>query len=57
MLAPDSVQDIRSHSSDDMGGRLARYVKMEAANAGPCPDWHAAAGQASWLFCDEIVVE
>jgi hexosaminidase len=34
----------------------ARYIKMTAKNAGPCPAWHDAAGEPSWLFCDEVVV-
>lgn len=35
----------------------ARYIKMVAHNSGPCPVWHDAVGEPSWLFCDEIVVE
>lgn len=34
----------------------ARYVKVEAINRGPCPDWHLGAGGASWIFVDEIVI-
>lgn len=34
----------------------ARYVKMVAQNHGPCPTWHDAPGEPSWLFCDEIIV-
>ncbi len=34
----------------------ARYVKMVATNHGPCPQWHDAPGEPSWLFCDELVV-
>lgn len=34
----------------------ARFVKMIAANHGPCPTWHDAPGEPSWLFCDEFVV-
>ncbi len=34
----------------------ARYIKMRAVNPGICPDWHAAATEPIWLFCDEIVV-
>lgn len=34
----------------------ARYVKMIAYNYGPCPDWHDAPGEPSWLFCDEVVI-
>ena len=37
-------------------GRRARHVRMTAKNAGPCPDWHAASGSASWLFLDECVI-
>ena len=34
----------------------ARYVKVTAKNYGVCPAWHEGAGQASWIFVDEIVV-
>jgi len=34
----------------------ARFVKMISANHGPCPEWHDAPGEPSWLFCDEIIV-
>ncbi|MDZ4822592.1 MAG: family 20 glycosylhydrolase [Flavobacteriales bacterium] len=34
----------------------ARFLKMVAVNNGPCPAWHDAAGEPSWLFCDEWVV-
>jgi hexosaminidase len=37
--------------------RKVRFVKMIAQNAGPCPAWHDAAGEPSWLFCDELIVE
>ncbi len=35
----------------------ARYVRMTLENAGPCPEWHDAATEPSWLFVDELVVE
>ncbi|MFT5469246.1 MAG: hypothetical protein ACI8UO_004363, partial [Verrucomicrobiales bacterium] len=35
----------------------ARFVRFRAESAGPLPDWHSAAGNPSWLFIDEIVVE
>jgi hexosaminidase len=31
-------------------------VRMRAVNAGKCPPQHDAAGEASWLFCDEVVI-
>jgi hexosaminidase len=33
-----------------------KYVRMTATNLGPCPAWHDAAGEPSWLFLDEIQV-
>ena len=35
----------------------ARYVRMVAKNPGLCPDWHVGAGEKSWIFCDEVVIE
>jgi hexosaminidase len=35
----------------------AKAVRLTALNFGPCPTWHDAAGEPSWLFCDEFVVE
>jgi len=34
-----------------------KYIKIVAENSGVCPDWHLGAGGATWLFCDEILVE
>jgi len=34
----------------------ARYLRVTAKNYGVCPAWHEGAGQASWIFADEIVV-
>jgi len=34
-----------------------RYVRVQAENAGKLPAAHEAAGQDSWLFIDEIIVE
>lgn len=38
-------------------GKKARYVKVIATNAGPCPDWHPGKGGSSWIFADEILTE
>ena len=35
----------------------ARYVKVKAKNKRICPGWHVGAGEKTWLFCDEIVIE
>lgn len=34
----------------------ARYVRITAKNPGPCPDWHPGAGEPSWVFVDEVVI-
>ena len=35
----------------------ARYVRMVATNPGPCPKWHVGAGEPSWIFCDEVIID
>lgn len=32
------------------------YLKMKATSIGKCPEWHEAAGNDSWLFVDELIV-
>lgn len=34
-----------------------RFIKLKATNQGVCPPWHSGAGDKSWLFADEIVVD
>jgi len=34
-----------------------KYIKVIAKHYGPLPDWHSGAGENSWLFVDEIVIE
>ena len=52
----NDAQNIMTVNSGKLMGVHARYVKMRAVNSGLCPDWHAAATEPTWLFCDEIVV-
>ncbi|MFT5165462.1 MAG: putative membrane protein [Saprospiraceae bacterium] len=35
----------------------AQYIKVFIENVTKNPEWHPAAGQPSWLFLDEIIVE
>jgi hexosaminidase len=37
--------------------RPKRFLKIFAKNIGKCPLGHAGAGQAAWLFADELMVE
>lgn len=34
----------------------AGYIRVTAQSIGPCPQWHDAVGEPSWIFWDEIVV-
>ncbi|MGC9331557.1 MAG: GH92 family glycosyl hydrolase [Bacteroidales bacterium] len=34
-----------------------RYIKIRAKYPGTIPDWHPGAGNASWMFADEIYFE
>ena len=34
-----------------------RYIKVFAKSYGVIPSWHVSAGENSWLFIDEIVIE
>ena len=35
----------------------ARFIKVFAKGYGAIPSWHAGAGEPSWIFIDEIIVE
>jgi hexosaminidase len=41
----------------NFGNAKARYIKFKAVGLKQCPAWHPYAGNKSWLFIDEIVVE
>ncbi len=42
--------------SVNFAARPARYVRVKAGNAGLCPEGHPGAGQPTWLFVDELIV-
>lgn len=37
--------------------QLVKKVRITAKNFGQCPDWHLGAGNATWLFSDEIILK
>jgi hypothetical protein len=41
----------------DVAPQRARYGRVRLRHAGPLPASHDSAGEPSWLFADEIVVE
>ena len=54
VLAPDDRQGPMEVTLP-VGQRTHR-VWLEAFNAGPCPDWHDAATEPTWLFMDEFII-
>jgi len=41
----------------NLPGTSFRYLKVEARALKTCPEWHIGAGERSWIFVDEIVVQ
>lgn len=44
----------------DIGQKInkeVKYIRIKAKNYGRLPAWHEGAGEISWLFVDEIVIE
>jgi hexosaminidase len=54
--AKNDAQDILTISTGVLRKVKAQFIRMRAINSGVCPDWHAAATEPTWLFCDELVV-
>ena len=48
------IQDLECQLDEAI---LCRYVKVEAVNYGPCPEWHLGKGGKTWLFLDEITIK
>ncbi|MCU4157931.1 family 20 glycosylhydrolase [Carboxylicivirga sp. A043] len=41
----------------DISGTTSRFVKITVVNQKEIPQWHSAAGNKSWLFVDEVIVD
>ena len=54
---PQDTEDAVIQELDVNRRMKARYVRMVAANPGLCPAWHVGAGEKSWIFCDEFIIE
>ncbi|MFO0983493.1 MAG: GH92 family glycosyl hydrolase [Planctomycetota bacterium] len=57
---PNPVAEREAAATHDFAIALpptrARYARVRAQCSGQLPAWHQGAGQAAWLFVDEIVV-
>ena len=51
---PDAFQGVRWFSVPV--GQTVQKVRLRLKNGGPCPRWHDAAGEPTWLFADEFMV-
>ena len=40
-----------------LSGKRSRFIRIFARSIGVCPDWHTNAGNKSWLFSDEIIIQ
>ena len=54
--ALSSEKTIREFASE-VPAQKARFIKVVAENIRVCPEGHIGAGDAAWLFVDEITVE
>lgn len=55
---PQKTSEITTQDfTAEFNNAKARYIKVFAENIKRCPDWHPGAGDKTWLFIDEIVVE
>ena len=43
-----------NHSTDELA---SRFVRVRGYNINSCPDYHPGAGEPSWIFADEIMVQ
>jgi len=37
--------------------KRVRYIEITVRSIGNCPEWHPGAGETSWLFADELLIE
>lgn len=56
-VSPNEKTPAIKDFSADIPVKQVRYIRVTAKNLGVCPEGHSGAGQAAWLFADEIVVK
>ena len=56
-IARDTMDVFTTELWTEPISKRARYIKVIARNAGPCPEWHAGSGNPTWIFADEVLIE
>lgn len=56
-IARDTMEALTTELWTEPISKRARYIKVIARNAGPCPEWHPGNGGPSWIFADEVLIE
>lgn len=56
VFVKDDRETILNLSTGSLENAKGQTIKVYAHNPGPCPDWHAAATEPTWIFIDELVV-
>ncbi|MDF1546391.1 MAG: family 20 glycosylhydrolase [Bacteroidales bacterium] len=55
-IPTDSTGIIIKRFEYQQNTHTCRYLKVKANALKVCPDWHGGAGQNSWIFVDEIII-
>jgi hypothetical protein len=54
---PAALGVLQKELSLELGGKKARYLRVVGVSLGKCPVTHKGAGNACWIFADEVGVE
>jgi hexosaminidase len=55
-VSPTIQEAMKKELAVRTSGAQGRYVKVTAVNLGVCPPGHPGAGDKTWIFADEIIV-
>jgi hypothetical protein len=53
---PHKMMPISRQTFEVLIERPARFIRIEAASQGTCPEWHDGSGGKAWIFTDEIEI-
>ena len=53
----DENSEVRKFIAKNEKNKAFKHYRFIISNPGKCPDWHLGAGNDTWLFLDEIILE